>query len=106
MTDKPELSASMQLRVDPEDGRQRAIFALAEAWASIDWKLAAFNREALGVVTDEHPTYTGHFEGYMAEAEKMLQRLESRGFTVVKKDPAPCAEPAPRPSSRSPWAYP
>jgi hypothetical protein len=46
----------------------------ARAWASIDGKTEAFDRERGGAVDFDDPTYTGHFEGYMAEARELLKR--------------------------------
>lgn len=45
----------------------------ARAWASIDGKAEAFDRERDGMDYD-NPAYTGHFEGYMAEAHELLVR--------------------------------
>lgn len=46
----------------------------ARAWASIDGKSEAFDRER-GIAPDyDDPEYTGHFEGYMAEARELLKR--------------------------------
>jgi len=51
--------------------------AFAAAWASIDGKLEAFERESLGMDYDD-PLYTGHYEGYMAEASELLRRARRR----------------------------
>ena len=56
--------------------------ALAEAWASIDGKLREFRAGKKAPNTHLEPG--GHYSGYMADAEEMLERLESRGFVVVK----------------------
>lgn len=30
----------------------------------------------------------GHYRGYLADAEGMIERLEDRGYTIVAKPPA------------------
>jgi hypothetical protein len=61
--------------------------ALAEAWASIDGKLDAFRREharsRVAPLDREEDGYTGHYEGYMAEAEEMIVRLRARGYVIT-----------------------
>jgi len=58
--------------------------ALAEAWASIDGKLASFQRErSQPDMAWDHPEFKGHYVGYISEAEEMIRRLEARGFTVT-----------------------
>jgi len=52
--------------------------AFAAAWASIDGKLDAFLREKGGAIHHDNPTYTGHYEGYMAEANELLRRAGKR----------------------------
>lgn len=52
--------------------------AFAAAWASIDGKLAAFEREANGSIPQGHPQYTGHYDGYMYEAAELLSRAGKR----------------------------
>jgi hypothetical protein len=52
--------------------------AFAAAWASIDGKLAAFEREADGSIPYDHPQHTGHYEGYMSEAAELLNRAGKR----------------------------
>lgn len=51
--------------------------AFAAAWASIDGKLEAFEREKGGMDYDD-PQYTGHYEGYMYEAAELLNRAGKR----------------------------
>lgn len=51
--------------------------AFAAAWASIDGKLDAFELESAGMDYDD-PRYTGHYEGYMAEASELLRRAGGR----------------------------
>lgn len=62
--------------------REAAIYALAASWASIDGKLEAFGKERFASSRDE--ASTGHREGYLIEAEEMLERLERRGFTLTR----------------------
>lgn len=57
--------------------------AIAEAWASIDGKLEAFVREKSGAVKSDDPTFGGHYDGYMTEAEELIERVRKRGFEVV-----------------------
>jgi hypothetical protein len=57
---------------------QETVEAFASAWASIDGKLDAFNRERGAGVSRDDPTYTGHYEGYMAEAQELLFRAHER----------------------------
>lgn len=52
--------------------------AFASAWASIDGKSAQFEAERRGDRGPGDPDYTGHFEGYMAEANELLQRASTR----------------------------
>lgn len=63
-----------------------ATHALAESWASIDGKLDQFSREAAGEITDEHPAFTGAYEGYIADAGELIERLAKRGFKIVPMD--------------------
>ena len=48
----------------------------ARAWASIDGKVEAFDRERGVPIPDdiEAVGFTGHYLGYMAEAEELLKR--------------------------------
>jgi len=48
-------------------------FALAELWAAIDGKHDAFMRESDGSIASSDPTYTGHYDGYLAEADAFLE---------------------------------
>jgi hypothetical protein len=59
--------------------------ALAEAYASIDGKLDAYRRERDTVpeIEWDDPTFTGHYLGYLTEAEEMIERLRLRGFDVT-----------------------
>jgi hypothetical protein len=54
--------------------------AIADAWASIDGKLDKF-RAGKGMRLEDEPG--GHYSGYMAEAEEMINRLRARGYLVV-----------------------
>lgn len=56
------------------------IEALAEAWASIDGKLFAFKADKDLLLQDDGD---GSYEGYMAEAKEMTNRLAVRGFKIV-----------------------
>lgn len=64
----------------PKD-RADAIYAIAASWASIDGKLEDFGKER-GVALDQ--AATGHYEGYICEAEELLKRIERRGFTFMR----------------------
>lgn len=55
------------------------IEALADSWASIDGKKAAF-RAGKGCPPDAEPG--GHYGGYMEEAREMRKRLRDRGFDL------------------------
>lgn len=46
----------------------------ARAWASIDGRLEAFDREKDGAIPCDDPTYTGHHEGYIEDAKELLER--------------------------------
>lgn len=50
----------------------------ARAWASIDGKVEAFDRERGQMAPDkedwERDGFTGHYMGYMAEAAELLKR--------------------------------
>lgn len=50
--------------------------AFAAAWASIDGKLFLFNDDK--TLRPNDPTYSGHYEGYMAEADELLRRAAKR----------------------------
>jgi hypothetical protein len=58
-------------------------FSLAKTWATMDGKLEAFLAEANGTIPHTHPAYTGHYAGYMVEADELLLGLEADGFQVV-----------------------
>lgn len=63
-----------------------AVEALAEAWASIDGKLPAFRAgRNISVFEDK----TGHYAGYIADAEELIQRLRGRGYEVLPAIPSP-----------------
>lgn len=57
--------------------------ALAAAWASIDGKLYEFEQERAGLVPRHSEAYTGHNEGYMAEAEELIRRINARGYDIT-----------------------
>lgn len=66
--------------------------ALAEAWASIDGKIDAFRKERdgwveIGKLDRDAPGYTGHYEGYLADAGEMTKRLSARGFAIISLTP-------------------
>jgi len=63
--------------------RNAAIEALAECWASMDGKLDEFRA---GKASKSDPG--GHYQGYWVEASDVLQRLETRGFTIKPTEPA------------------
>jgi hypothetical protein len=82
----------------PHDLDEKAVEALAQAWASIDGKLDAYQREA-GMSVTEHaadPGFTGHWAGYQEESAEMIRRLRKRGFTLAAYE---SAKPAPEPSA-------
>jgi hypothetical protein len=62
----------------------------ARAWASIDGKAEVFDRERGMGIPDhedwEELKFTGHFEGYMAEAAELLKRA---GCYVSTSQPIP-----------------
>lgn len=55
--------------------------ALADAWASIDGKLDLFRR---GKTAKSIMAYGGHYAGYTADAEEMIERLARRGYVLRK----------------------
>lgn len=63
----------------------------ARAWASIDGKAEAFDREKGKPMPDpeewEAEGWTGHFDGYMAEAEELLKRAGCYVATRAPKSP-------------------
>ncbi len=61
-----------------------AIEAIAEAWASIDGRLDHFH---LCRMNAEAERLLGHYEGYMAEAKELIERVAARGFTLRKIKP-------------------
>lgn len=75
-----------QIRAMVEKAMERdnsnCIEALAEAMASMEGKLDVFGLEKNGAISEDDPGYQGSYEGYLAEAREMMNRLESRGYTV------------------------
>lgn len=58
----------------------KAVEALADSWASIDGKLDQFRDCKASPMLEED---LGSYEGYMAEAQEMIKRIEVRGFKLV-----------------------
>lgn len=52
--------------------------AVAEAWASIDGKLESF-RKGRNIVDDD----AGHYVGYMADAQELIERVNARGVMML-----------------------
>ena len=63
-----------------------AIEALAEAWASIDGRLAAFRACKADPARED---VEGRHAGYMAESAEMIRRLQARGYILLPADAAP-----------------
>lgn len=59
--------------------------ALADAWASIDGKLEEFRA---GRTAKSITDFGGHFDGYIADAEELIERLRNRGYDIFKLDTA------------------
>ena len=57
------------------------VHALADAYASIDGRLYAF-RKGIGRPVE---AFGGHYAGYLSEADEMIQRLDTRGYIIVRK---------------------
>lgn len=74
---------------------QEAIDAVAEAWASIDGKLDDYRRERDENVGLTDEGCTGHFEGYQAEADELIRRIEDRGFMIIPMIPFALTSPSP-----------
>lgn len=60
----------------------QVVRAVAKAWASMDGKSVLFcecenDSELDGKI--------GVFEGYCADAEEIIKRIEDRGFVIVRK---------------------
>lgn len=55
------------------------IEAVAEAWASIDGRLEKFQMDKAGKL----PETAGHYQGYICDAESLVERILLRGFVVV-----------------------
>lgn len=68
----------------PKAQKANATHALAESWSSIDGKLDQFSKEAAGEITEDHPTHAGTYEGYLADAAELIDRLAKRGFKIVE----------------------
>lgn len=51
--------------------------AVAEAWASIDWKLEAYKLGEKDGIDAQ-----GHYVGYQVEAGELLTRVAMRGYTI------------------------
>jgi hypothetical protein len=56
----------------------KAIEALAEAWASLDGKLDEFLAGRGGEDTE------GDYHGYLSDAAELAERLEQRGYVIVR----------------------
>ncbi len=70
--------------------------AFAAAWASIDGRLESFERDKRESWT-QHSEDTGTYEGYMAEANELLQRANKRiaAFDLFDRlDPSPKDTPS------------
>lgn len=52
--------------------------AVAEAWASIDGNLESF-RKGRNIVDDD----AGHYVGYMADAQELIERVNARGVMMI-----------------------
>lgn len=62
----------------------KAIDAVAESWASIDGKITSYEIEERSQnMGYNDPRYTGHYEGYQAEARELIERIRRRGFDVA-----------------------
>jgi hypothetical protein len=59
---------------DAQTEARAIVEAVARAWASIDGHADEFDREKDGGLEYEDPAFTGHYEGYMAEAQELLNR--------------------------------
>lgn len=57
-----------------------AVEAVADAWASIDGKLDEFRAGKSAVSIEAEPG--GYYSGYMSDAEELVRRLLTRGFTI------------------------
>lgn len=55
--------------------------AVAEAWASIDGKLTAYQRCRNDPAVEAE---MGHYEGYLADAEELISRIKHRGYKLVE----------------------
>lgn len=91
-TPKPSLSpAPPERMIDVAEMTKKAVDAVAESWASIDGKLDTYKRERDDPNADYKSGFTGHFDGYQAEAEEMIRRIRARGHDVVPlaTSPAP-----------------
>lgn len=63
-----------------EDNRAKLIEAIAASWASIDGKGERYEADKRG----ELPPVAGWYQGYLCEAEELLERAEKRlGRRVV-----------------------
>lgn len=69
---------------------EEVVERFARAWASIDGRLAEFDRERNRPLPPEEEwdseDWTGHYIGYMAEARELLERA---GCYVSTRPPAP-----------------
>lgn len=68
--------------------REAKIEAVADAWASIDGRLGKFRACKADPALD---MTQGYFSGYCAEASRLLNQLEARGFTVADAGPEAAA---------------
>ncbi len=56
--------------------------AFADAWASIDGKVVKFRADKADPEADP---MAGYYQGFLADSNSMIERLERRGYVVVKK---------------------
>jgi hypothetical protein len=65
--------------------KKEIIEAVAQSWASIDGKLEQYLFEkADATITYDSPLYIGTYNGYYAEAEELIRRLNKRGYTITE----------------------
>jgi hypothetical protein len=65
---------------------EAAIEAVAESWAELDGKSAAF---AAGKGKPIHEQPGAHYDGYLADAESLIRSLAKRGFHIAKTERKP-----------------
>lgn len=87
MTEKDHLDELLNNARERDEFSDVVVERFARAWASIDGKSEAFDRERGAAMDYDDPDYTGHFEGYMEDARELLRRANCYVATSAPRKP-------------------